>query len=317
MQELKSDSLVTLWRIGEEGSFSAAARDMGWSQPAISKQIKTLERICGCALVVRTLHGVDLTPAGKILARHGQIIAFRVTQAQKELEELHRQDSTQVKLLAPPSVCLTIASRAMIHLGCSGKVEIGLEQAEPPEMMQRIADGTADCAITFKYGGVPHLLEIGDDLDFEYLGDDPLLLMTQNSSQEAKQYARDHKPIDLGELSGDKWIAGCAFCQTNLISMAHNAHFEPEIVHSTDDYLATENLVSMGMGVSIVSKLATNAGLLPNLTICPIDDPTAKRTFGILSRKRDSRPATRVVKDALRWASRPFLVMEGSNVGRP
>ena len=71
MATLNPQSLVTLWQIEQYGSFSATAKATGWSQPAISQQIKKLEAQCGSTLVQRTSHGVELTATGSMLARHG------------------------------------------------------------------------------------------------------------------------------------------------------------------------------------------------------------------------------------------------------
>ena len=57
MATLNPQSLVTLWQIEQYGSFSATAKATGWSQPAISQQIKKLEAQCGSTLVQRTSHG--------------------------------------------------------------------------------------------------------------------------------------------------------------------------------------------------------------------------------------------------------------------
>lgn len=75
MATLNPQSLVTLWQIEQYGSFSATAKATGWSQPAISQQIKKLEAQCGSTLVQRTSHGVELTATGSMLARHGEAIA--------------------------------------------------------------------------------------------------------------------------------------------------------------------------------------------------------------------------------------------------
>ena len=80
---LNPQILVTLWNVERLGSFSAVARETGWSQPAISQQIRKIERELDAKLVQRTSHGVELTPIGRILARHGQLIDNRVTQASK------------------------------------------------------------------------------------------------------------------------------------------------------------------------------------------------------------------------------------------
>jgi len=51
-------------------SFSAAARELRISQPAVSKHIAEVEREVGVKLVVRQPRGGQLTPAGEFLANH-------------------------------------------------------------------------------------------------------------------------------------------------------------------------------------------------------------------------------------------------------
>ena len=51
-------------------SFSAAARELRISQPAVSKHIADVEREAGVKLVVRRPRGGQLTPAGEFLANH-------------------------------------------------------------------------------------------------------------------------------------------------------------------------------------------------------------------------------------------------------
>lgn len=101
VKTLNPQILVTLWNVERLGSFSAVARETGWSQPAISQQIRKIERELDAKLVQRTSHGVELTPIGRILARHGQLIDNRVTQAVKDVEEYQRNGSTHIRLVAP------------------------------------------------------------------------------------------------------------------------------------------------------------------------------------------------------------------------
>ena len=51
-------------------SFSAAARELRISQPAVSKHIADVEREAGVKLVERRPRGGELTPAGEFLANH-------------------------------------------------------------------------------------------------------------------------------------------------------------------------------------------------------------------------------------------------------
>ena len=56
--------LATFVRIAERESLSAAARDLGTSQPSVSRQLAALEHLLGVTLVNRTTHALALTPDG-------------------------------------------------------------------------------------------------------------------------------------------------------------------------------------------------------------------------------------------------------------
>jgi monoterpene epsilon-lactone hydrolase len=66
--------------VAEELNFSRAAERLYLSQPALSRQIRTLERVVGCELLHRSTHRVELTLAGealldrahRVLARSGR-----------------------------------------------------------------------------------------------------------------------------------------------------------------------------------------------------------------------------------------------------
>src|SRR5262245_53887877 len=53
--------------VAEELNFSRAAERLYLSQPALSRQIRMLERLVGCELLRRSTHRVELTVAGEAL----------------------------------------------------------------------------------------------------------------------------------------------------------------------------------------------------------------------------------------------------------
>jgi DNA-binding transcriptional LysR family regulator len=57
--------LQTFVRIVEAGSFSAAAPQMGATQPTISRRLRTLEESLGVQLLQRSTHAMRLTPDGE------------------------------------------------------------------------------------------------------------------------------------------------------------------------------------------------------------------------------------------------------------
>src|ERR1700704_7217679 len=70
------------------GSFSAAADELGYTQPAVSQQISALEREAGTRLLQRGSRGVTLTDAGRALVDHSDAILARLAAAEEELEAI-------------------------------------------------------------------------------------------------------------------------------------------------------------------------------------------------------------------------------------
>lgn len=84
--------LKTFLRIVERGSLSAAARDMGTTQPTVSRQLMELESAYGATLMLRTTRSLHLTEAG----RQVYALARLVLQADDALREQLQSDRTQV-----------------------------------------------------------------------------------------------------------------------------------------------------------------------------------------------------------------------------
>ena len=77
--------LEALLVVAECRSFSAAARQLGVSQPAVTRTISELEASAGAKLFERTAAGVFLTPFGKSLERHASAILSELKHADLEL----------------------------------------------------------------------------------------------------------------------------------------------------------------------------------------------------------------------------------------
>ncbi len=91
------------------------------------------------------------------------------------------------------------------------------------------------------------------------------------------------------------------------MKLATRAGFKPDIRHCTDDYWATQNLVEVGMGVSLVPALDTHINLQGDLVACPIADDFAAREVGIVTRAGDHRPALGSLLEELERTSLKYL----------
>lgn len=70
----------------EHGSFSAAGRDLGMTQPAVSNHLRALEEYFGVTLLSRN-HGARPTPAGECLSEHARRVLGEMESLEKELAQ--------------------------------------------------------------------------------------------------------------------------------------------------------------------------------------------------------------------------------------
>ncbi|MET9881669.1 LysR family transcriptional regulator [Streptomyces sp. NPDC006430] len=73
--QLELRHLQAVCQIAESGSLGGAARRLGVSQPALSAQLRRIERVTGGELFVRGRHGVEPTPLGQfVLAKARRVL---------------------------------------------------------------------------------------------------------------------------------------------------------------------------------------------------------------------------------------------------
>ena len=105
--------LRVLREVAAQGSFSAAAEALAFTQPAVSRQIATLEAEAGTRLVERSARGIRLTPAGELLVGHAEAILDRLATAESQLAALADGTRGRLRLAAFPSANATLIPLAI------------------------------------------------------------------------------------------------------------------------------------------------------------------------------------------------------------
>ncbi|MEX2642453.1 MAG: LysR family transcriptional regulator [Acetobacterales bacterium] len=90
-------------RVAEEGSFSAAARHLGLSNTAVSKQVKALEGRLGARLLNRTTRRVALTEVGRAYLERARRILAEVEETEHAAGRQHAEPRGTLRLNAPLS----------------------------------------------------------------------------------------------------------------------------------------------------------------------------------------------------------------------
>ena len=194
--------------IADEGSFTAAATSLGYTQPAISQMVRRLEQRTGTVLVERVGRNVRLTEAGQVLARHATPVLAAIDAAEEEVAAIAGLRSGRVRLMAFPSASATLVPRALSLVKKRfPDISITLTEAEPPESLAALKAGECDLAVAFAYEGT----DIGrgeEDLDqfviTNLLDDEVRLAVPEGHSVSAQEN------VDLSVLADEPWIAADA-----------------------------------------------------------------------------------------------------------
>ena len=89
--------------VARHGSFSAAAKALGISQPGLTKAVRRLEASLHCTLFERLPRGVVLTQQGEALLRHAGLLDVQLQDARKEMRALAAGAVGELRIGAGPS----------------------------------------------------------------------------------------------------------------------------------------------------------------------------------------------------------------------
>src|ERR687884_725648 len=161
-----------LKEVAAQGSFSAAAEALSFTQSAVSQQVAALEREAGATLLERGSRGVRLTDAGRALVAHADAILARIECAEEELAAIAGLRGGRLRLACFQSAGATLVPRAVAAFHeRHPQVELGMIEAEPDEAGARLRAGEIDLALVYDFEPIPGMLDA--ELDLTPLLDDP------------------------------------------------------------------------------------------------------------------------------------------------
>lgn len=252
---IEARHLRVLRAVAATGSFSAAARELGCTQPAVSQQMKALESSAGTPLLIRTGREMRLTQAGEALVRHAAGILAGLTAAEEEVAAIAGLRAGRVRLVSFPSGSSALVPTALAALRAAHPgTRVSLVEAEPPRSVEMLREGDCDIALAFRYGSGAAAEAEWADLVVRPLLSDRLVGLVPEGHRLAGAGA-----VPIGELADEPWIAGCPRCRRQLVDVCEGAGFTPRIDFATDDYPAVVGLVGAGLGVAVLPELAISS----------------------------------------------------------
>ena len=238
--------------IAAEGTFTAAARRLAVSQPAVSKQLGELEASVGLLLFDRLPRGVRLTEAGEVLARHAERIFEVEAAAEADLAALAGLTHGRLRVGASTTIGAYLMPQLFGEFRRRhGSIDLELEIANTESIVQLLAAGALDLALT--EGFVP-----GGALQAEPVRTDALVVIV--APEHAWAQARR---TTLRELAKAPFIARERGSGTRDVVQAALAErgVAVEPVMSLGSTEAIKNAVVAGLGVAMVSRLTVEVEL--------------------------------------------------------
>jgi molybdate transport repressor ModE-like protein len=250
--------LVALRAIAEEGSLAAAARRLGFSQPAVSQQLAALEKLLEARLVERRMGAREatLTEAGRIVLAHATAILARSQVADADLRRLQSGTPRTLRLGVFPSVGARVVPPVLQRLSTSWPdLDVQLvEDASDRRLLAQVE--SADLDLAFAMLPLPD----GPFAMVELLRDPYVVLLAANSELTTRK--RPVTPRELAKLPLIGFHHVQAYPETFL--RAHG--IDARVLFRTDDNEILVGLVAAGLG----------AALVPQLTIDPARDDVVR-----------------------------------------
>lgn len=145
--------LAELERLGTVG---AVADELSMTGPAVSMQLAALGRELGLPLTERRGRRVALTPAGRLLARHGRDVVDLLAVAETEAQALREGATGTYRVAAFPAAARAIVPAAWRLLADGAPdVRLRVTECEPAAGLAAVEAGEADLAMTHAYSTMP------------------------------------------------------------------------------------------------------------------------------------------------------------------
>ena len=239
--------------VAEEGSLTLAAeKRLHTAQPSLSRQIRDLEYEVGVQLMNRSVHGIELTAAGKAFLDHARLALTQVDAAVEAARWAAQPARKTFAIGFQTGHEMTWLPRAMHVLRDELKnIEVTISSDYSPELAGALVRGRLDVAFL--------RAEPAFDLCYEVVDHEPLIVLMPSDHRLTSRDA-----IDPQEFAGEIFIGG-----SNKASVLHTvtedylrrSGLDIKFDHGVDNMAMVMSLVASTRGLALMPAYANN--LLP------------------------------------------------------
>ncbi len=280
--------------VAEHGSIGAAAAALHVTGPAVTQQIRKLEREAGTALVEPEGRGMRLTTVGWIVAEAADEAGGKIAAAEHALTELDGRAVGPLRigalhssfrlLLAPALHTLALRHPDIVPSARSGGGAL--------DMIPLLLSHDLDAVIIENWSSLP--VRMPPRVRLHPLVDHDVVLAVGSGHPLAS-----HERITLSEVRGQAWAAcppGTDHHEAQLHIMRRH-DIEVDVRFVADDFPTQMTIVAGGLAVSLAPRAAVEG--FPGVRLLPVS-PTVTRTIAVAIRGGLPSPAVTALVDALR-----------------
>jgi DNA-binding transcriptional LysR family regulator len=277
MKPINLGQLQTFVAVLKHGSFSAAAHQLDITQPAVSLQIRQLEKRLGTSLIERVGRRASPTAAGSELLAHADQIEAVVATAVDAVTRRATGAMGRVRLGTGATACIFLLPRILKELRQRFPLlEITVTTGNTPDIVKAIEDNVLDIGlVTLPAAG--RAFDITPVLNDEFVVIAPPELKLPARMSAA---ALATQPVLLFEPGGntrkitDVWFAASGVALKPVMSLG--------------SVEAIKQLVAAGLGCAILPAMAVGSARdRGHLVVRPLS-PRLQRTLAVVIR-RDKR----------------------------
>src|SRR3989454_6998086 len=282
--------LLTFRTVARERSFSRAAEKLSLSQPSVSHQVALLETEIGVRLLDRGRGGLRLTHAGEVLLEHADHVAWRLQLADTQITDLAEERRDQVRLGSFPTALASFVPSAIARLRpAHGDLRILLSEVTASTLEPRFLSGEFDVAVGYQ-DATTERREFHGAQRIDVFQETFLVGLPPQH-----RLAGATGPVSLAKFADDDWIVPST--EGFLVQACRDVGFDPRIVATTSDPLATRGLIARGLGVGWVPSLLI--GDYSGVAVRPVREAVRRRDIYALLPPGDRHPLARRVIDTL------------------
>jgi len=293
--------------LAKHGHFGRAAEACSVTQPALSMQIRDLERTLGVAVVERRPGDVMLTDVGREIARRAE----DVLTASRDLVDFARHRSGlltgRLTLGVIPSLAPYLLPRILPTLQMRfPELRLELRETQTRQLVEDIKNGALDAAMLALPLGEP-------DIDTLNLFEDLFLLAVPSGDPRRETMRVAVEDIDQsrlilledGHCLRDQALAFCATAARGRTASAGGTAF------GASSLTTVMQMVAGGYGVTLIPQIAADVERRDErVKFLRLENPQPGRTIGLAFRRTSPRKADfaalgEVVKESMRESRAP------------